>query len=85
MKCNSGWGGCWLSKLACLLLIIGGLNWGIEGLGMWAGHMMDWNVVHMILGQWGWLEALIYVLVGLSALMKLLGGCRCKSCAGESK
>lgn len=49
------------------LLIIGGLNWGLVGLG-WLMGGADWNVVHMILGTWMNVEALVYVLVGLSAL-----------------
>ena len=77
MKCHSGWSGCWGAKLACLLLIIGGLNWGLVGIGGFAGS--DWNVLHMILGSWPWLEWVIYILVGLSALLKIFG-CRCKAC-----
>lgn len=72
-----------MGKLSCLLLLIGGLNWGIFGIGMWSGNP-DLNVVHMILSSWGWLEALVYVLVGLAALMKLFGGCRCAACKGGS-
>lgn len=83
MKGKCGMSGCWMGKLACLLLIIGSLNWGILGIGMWSGNA-DLNVLHMILGSWGWLEALVYVLVGLSALMKLFGGCRCGLCKGGS-
>ena len=47
-------------------MVVGGINWGLVGLGMLMGS--DWNVVHMILGQWMMLEAIVYVLVGLSAL-----------------
>lgn len=49
-----------------ILLIIGGLNWGLIGLGGFAGA--DWNVVHMILGSLPQLEWLVYILVGLSAV-----------------
>ena len=75
-------GGCWMAKLSCLLLLIGGLNWGLIGIGGFASG--DWNVVHMILGAWPWLEWVIYILVGLSALMKLFGGCRCGACKSGS-
>ena len=51
---------------AFTLLVIGGLNWGLVGLGGFMGS--DWNVVHMILGNWATLEWLVYVLVGLSAV-----------------
>ncbi len=50
-----------------ILVIVGGLNWGLVGLGWWAGGA-DWNVVHMILGMWPMVEGLVYVLVGLSAV-----------------
>ncbi|OGG68124.1 hypothetical protein A3H77_01475 [Candidatus Kaiserbacteria bacterium RIFCSPLOWO2_02_FULL_56_11] len=52
--------------VAFTLTIIGGLNWGLIGIGAFAGS--DWNVVHMILGSWPIVEWIVYVLVGLSAL-----------------
>ncbi|MFA6095805.1 MAG: DUF378 domain-containing protein [Candidatus Paceibacterota bacterium] len=55
-----------LHVVESVLLWIGGLNWGLVGVGAWAGS--DWNVVKWLLGSWPWLEALVYVLVGLSAL-----------------
>jgi len=70
------------SKVGWWLLLIGGLNWGILGLGYFFGKMWEWNVVHMIFGQWLWLEALVYLLVGISALL-LLWGCKCKTCKAE--
>ena len=82
MMCGSK--GCGGSKAAWWLLIIGGLNWGIDGLGYFLGKGWDWNVVHMILGQWMWLEGLVYLLVGISALL-LLWGCKCKSCSADAK
>jgi len=53
-----------------ILLIIGGLNWGLVGLGIWFGG--NWNVVNLILGSWPWLEALVYVLVGISAIILIV-------------
>lgn len=55
-----------LSQIARILVVVGGINWGLVGLGMLMGS--DWNVVHMILGSWMTLEALVYILVGLSAI-----------------
>jgi len=46
---------------------------------MLMGHNMDWNVVHMILGSWPVVEALVYILVGIAAVAKIFG-CRCKKC-----
>ena len=60
-----------MHMVAFTLAMVGALNWGLVGLSMFAGGA-EWNVVHMILGQWMWLEALVYVLVGLSALWLLV-------------
>lgn len=57
--------------------MVGGLNWGLVGVGMLMGN--DLNVVHMILGSWPVVEGIVYVLVGLAAVMKIFG-CRCKKC-----
>ncbi len=70
-------GGCTPSMIGKTLLIIGGLNWGLVGVGMLMGS--DWNVVHMLLGNWSTVEAIVYVLVGVGALVKIFG-CRCKKC-----
>lgn len=49
-----------LHMAAFILVIIGGLNWGLTAFG--------WNVVSMILGSWPTLEMIVYLLVGVSAL-----------------
>lgn len=69
--------GCVVRKIRKVLLLVGGLNWGLVGVGM----LMDsnWNVVNMLLGSWPVVEAIVYILVGLAAIMKLVG-CRCKTC-----
>ena len=56
---------------AWILLIVGGLNWLLVGLGGFMGS--DWNIVAMILGSVPALEWLVYVLVGLSAVYELIG------------
>lgn len=55
------------------LVVIGGLNWGLVGVGSFAGTNL--NVVQMILGgvAGGVLANIVYVLVGLSALYMLWG------------
>jgi uncharacterized membrane protein YuzA (DUF378 family) len=60
-----------------ILLIVGGLNWGLVGAGMLMDA--DWNVVNMLLGAWPVAEAVVYILVGLAAIMKIFG-CRCSKC-----
>lgn len=58
-----------LHMVAFVLLAIGGVNWGLVGLSvLMGGAMNDWNVVNMLVGTWPTLEALVYVLVGLSAV-----------------
>jgi uncharacterized membrane protein YuzA (DUF378 family) len=72
-----------LHIVECVLLWVGGLNWGLVGVGMWAGS--DWNVVSWLLGSWGWLEALVYVLVGLSALHMIFAHKgHCKMCESSA-
>lgn len=61
-----------LNPVAYILLIVGGLNWGLVGLGWMVGEGADWNVVHMLVGSSMELEATIYILVGLSAVWSLL-------------
>ncbi len=79
-KCGSG---CIPALIAKILLIVGGVNWGLIGLGALMGKGMEaWNVVNMILGSWPTIEAIVYVLVGIAAVMKIFGGCRCKKCMG---
>ena len=50
-----------IGLVALILLIIGGLNWGLVGLA-------DLNVVTSLLGQMPILVTIVYDLVGLSAL-----------------
>lgn len=52
------------------LVVVGAVNWGLVGLGVILGGT-GWNVVNMILGGWPTLEAVAYVLVGLSGVWLL--------------
>jgi len=73
-----GWKGCCTTAMVGkILLIVGGINWGLVGVGMLMSK--DWNVVNMLLGAWPMVEAIVYVLVGVAAVMKLIG-CKCKKC-----
>ena len=75
---SNSWGGCTVGIIAKVLVVIGGINWGLVGLGMLLGGS-DWNVVHMILGSVPTLEAIVYLLVGIAAVVKIFG-CRCRKC-----
>lgn len=49
-----------------LLIIIGGLNWGLVGIGGFAGSNL--NVVNLLLGSMPQVEWVVYILVGIAAL-----------------
>lgn len=68
-----------MSLVAKVLVVVGGLNWGLVGLGMLVGSLDSWNVVNMLLGSWPVVEAVVYLLVGIAAVV-LLFGCKCKKC-----
>ncbi|HNW71583.1 MAG TPA: DUF378 domain-containing protein [Candidatus Paceibacterota bacterium] len=68
-----------MSIIAKILVIIGGLNWGIIGVGMIVGKMNSWNVVHLLLGSAPSLELIIYLLVGIGAVIMLFN-CSCNKC-----
>ncbi|MFA6519218.1 MAG: DUF378 domain-containing protein [Candidatus Paceibacterota bacterium] len=62
-----------------LLVIIGGLNWGLYALGNWMGS--NWNVVNLLVGSWPTVENIVYLLVGLSALMMVFSMKKdCREC-----
>ena len=69
-----------LHMIGFILLVVGGLNWGLVGLG---GFMnADWNVVHMLLGAWPQVEWVVYVLVGLSAVWLVVTHKKdCRACS----
>ncbi|MDP3975321.1 MAG: DUF378 domain-containing protein [bacterium] len=71
---------CTGTKVAQVLLIIGGINWGLVGLGTLLGKG-DWNVVHALVGQWMTVEMVVYVLVGLAAILCLVSWAKC--CGGK--
>lgn len=63
-----------LHMITFILLVIGGLNWGLTVFG--------WNVVDMIFGSWPMVVDLIYILVGLSAIYEIATHKKsCKACS----
>lgn len=77
MTCNNKCGGCGMSSVTNVLLIVGGLNWGLVGVGMLMSN--DLNVVKMLLGSWPVVEAIVYVVVGIAAILHIFG-CPCGKC-----
>lgn len=54
-----------LNLLTLLLVIVGGLNWGLVGL-------FDFDLVAALFGAGSTLSRIVYVLVGASALWQLI-------------
>lgn len=52
-----------LKPYVIILLIIGGLNWGLVGL-------FDFNLVTAVFGSIPVLEKVVYILVGVAAIFK---------------
>ncbi len=53
-----------VNAVALLLIIIGGLNWGLVG-------AFEFNLVDALFGEGSVLARIVYILVGLAALYKL--------------
>ncbi|TSC79334.1 MAG: hypothetical protein G01um101425_614 [Candidatus Peregrinibacteria bacterium Gr01-1014_25] len=79
--CSSGSCHCGdpMMKAACLLVLVGAINWGLVGLGGFLG--MNLNVVNLLLGTWPQVEWIVYILVGLAGAFKVLKCC--KSCGSD--
>lgn len=68
-----------------ILVAVGGLNWGLVGLGALMGDASGWNVVNMVLGGWPMVESIVYLLVGLSTVwIVIMHPKQCKECMGVS-
>lgn len=71
----------WVSMIAKILLVVGGLNWGLVGVGVFFNS--NWNLVNLIFGFSLTLEMIVYILVGVAAVMEIFNS-RCKKCvAGD--
>jgi len=51
--------------IALVLVIIGGLNWGLIGIDS------SWNVVNLLFGSVMWLERTLYIIIGLASLWSI--------------
>ena len=54
-----------VNVITLVLLIVGGLNWGLVGL-------FDFNLVASLFGEMSALSRIVYVLVGASALWQIV-------------
>ncbi len=65
-----------LHMVSFVLLIVGGLNWGLTA--------FNYNVVDMLLGAGSSLAMIVYVLVGLAAVFEAVTHkSNCKHCEGS--
>lgn len=71
-----------LHFIASLLVWIGGVNWGLVGLGGFFDG--NWNVVEWLLGSWPVVEWIVYVLVGVSAVyLAVTHRAHCRQCEAQ--
>ncbi len=72
---------CWIVSL---LVFIGALNWGLVGLGGFLN--MDLNVVELLLGAWPVVADIVYLLVGIAAVIFLIGFLKspCAACEKDA-
>ena len=54
-----------LDIIVAVLLVVGGLNWGLVG-------AFDFNLVAKIFGDMSMLSRVVYILVGLSAIYQIV-------------
>ena len=70
-----------LHIVAFILVAVGGLNWGMIGLGSLMSGA-DWNMVAKILGSWPQVESIVYLLVGISTVWLIIGHKKdCRNCS----
>lgn len=55
-----------IDVVAAVLLVIGGLNWGLVGL-------LDFDLVSKLFGEMSILSRVVYCLVGIAALYQVAG------------
>jgi uncharacterized membrane protein YuzA (DUF378 family) len=70
----------YLKQIAYVLLLIGGINWGVYGVS-------GYDVVEVLFGQIPMIANLIYVFVGLSAFYMIISRftfCECKTCDSKT-
>ena len=66
-----------LHMIAFTLLVIGGLNWGLIGL-------FEYNLVGKIFGDMSQVSKIIYILVGLSAVLEAVTHAKnCRHCGNK--
>ncbi len=60
---------CSVHGIAYVLVLVGAVNWGLVGIGGFVGKNL--NLVNLLLGTWPMVEWVVYILVGLAAVVML--------------
>lgn len=55
----------WINTLAMVLLVFGGLNWGLVGVA-------DFNIIMWVFIAMPKVQHLIYILIGIAAIWKIV-------------
>lgn len=72
-----------MKKISWVLLIVGGINWGLVAIGNFIGTNLD--VVNLIFGG-GLVGNIVYLLVGISAISAIFAcSCGCKTCEAPKR
>jgi uncharacterized membrane protein YuzA (DUF378 family) len=66
-----------MNMIISILVIVGGINWGLVGLGSFL--KVNLNLVNLLLGAWPMVENIVYLLVGICAVV-LAVMCAQKKC-----
>ena len=68
--------------VSSILTVVGGVNWGLVGLGSLLGGK-NLNLVNLLLGSLPTVEAIVYLLVGISSVVMIYAhlGKKCSCCA----
>jgi len=68
-----------LHVISFILLVVGGLNWLVFAL-------FNWDIGELFGGMDAAVSQIIYILVGLAALVEIFGHkSRCKACEGQTQ
>jgi uncharacterized protein len=74
----------WLHSVAFILVIIGGINWGLFGLFPVQPGGDGFDLVQILFGFSGTLQEIVYVLIGASAIYLVVTHTKeCKVCSAK--
>jgi uncharacterized membrane protein YuzA (DUF378 family) len=73
----------WMHMVAWILVMVGGINWGLIGIGGFMGSNL--NVLNLVLGSMPQIEWIVYILVGVAAVYEIVMHKNlCKMCGTPS-